>query len=333
MFFRDPWYLILIPFIVAGAVYLYFYSSPRGASMRFSSGKLLTIFSPSLKVILRKNFILIRAVALSFIVIALARPQEPLDAKKIRTKGINIVLAIDTSTSMLAEDFTIAGQQASRINAVKNVAEQFILKRPNDRIGIVVFAAKPYTVCPLTLDHSWLLENLYRVDVGMTEDGTAIGSGLSAAINRLKDTTAKSKVIVLLTDGVNNAGTISPITAAEAANVLAIKTYTIGAGGNEPAPYPVLGRSGYTEYQTVPVEIDENTLEEIARKTGAKYFRATDTKSLRDIYKEIDRMEKIEVTYQGYSRYRELYHSFLLVGLFLLLFELISANTVLAKIP
>ncbi|MDD5691502.1 MAG: VWA domain-containing protein, partial [Candidatus Omnitrophica bacterium] len=241
--------------------------------------------------------------------------------------------AIDCSTSMLAEDFRLGGQRQNRIEVVKSVVKDFIMGRKNDRIAIVAFASRAYTVCPLTLDYGWLLDNLERVKTGLVEDGTAIGSGIATSLNRLKDAKAKSKVVILLTDGRNNTGKISPLTAAEAAKALKIKVYTIGAGSKGPVPYPVKDFFGNTVYQPVQIDIDEDTLIKIAEMTGAKYFRATDTESLRKIYKEIDSLEKTDIEESGYLEYNELFNVFLILALVFLLSDIVLSNTVLRKIP
>jgi Ca-activated chloride channel family protein len=256
-----------------------------------------------------------------------------LQESSIETEGVDIVLAVDVSTTMLAEDFEAGVSRKSRVDAVKDVVREFISNRREDRIGIVAFAARAYTVSPLTLDYGWLLQNLERVKVGLIEDGTAIGSGISTALNRLKDTKAKSKVVILLTDGRNNAGKISPLTAAEAAAVLNIKVYTIGAGTKGFAPFPAKDMFGNKVYQQVKIEIDEELLKQIAGKTHAKYFRATDTKSLRDIYMEINKLEKSHIEEKGYVEYKELFHLFLIPGLALLFLEIVLNNTVLRRIP
>jgi len=267
------------------------------------------------------------------ILLALARPQFPMEQSKIKTEGIDIVLLVDVSTSMLAEDFELDGRRVNRLEVAKDVVKDFIDGRPNDRIGIVAFAGRAYTVCPLTLDHNWLLQNLDRVKIAMVEDGTAVGSGIASALNRVKDANAKSKVIILLTDGVNNAGKISPITAAEAAKTLGIKVYAIGAGTDGLAPYPVRDFFGNTVYQPIKIEIDEATLKKIAQETNAKYFRATDTESLKHIYREIDKLEKTAIEEKGYVEYKELFPMFLIPGLILLLLEVLLTNTFLRRIP
>ncbi len=277
--------------------------------------------------------ILFRIAALVFIVIALCRPQQMIEESRIETEGIDIIIAIDTSTSMLAEDFELKGKRTNRLEAVKEVVKEFIENRISDRIGIIAFAAKAYTVSPLTLDYGWLIQTLDRVKIGLIEDGTAIGSGLGSSLSRLKDTEAKSKVVILLTDGRNNAGKISPLTAAEAASALDIKVYTIGAGTKGYAPYPDRDLFGNKVYRRVQIEIDEETLKSIAGKASGLYFRATDTNSLRSIYKEIDLLEKTEIEESGYIEYKEMFHWFLIPGLILILLEVILNNTVLRRIP
>jgi Ca-activated chloride channel family protein len=288
---------------------------------------------PTFRVKLSRSLVMIRIAALILIILALCRPQSVIEETRIETEGIDIVLAIDTSTSMLAEDFTINGKRENRLEVVKKVVKEFIGGRHSDRIGIVAFASRAYTVAPLTLDYDWLMHNLERVKTGIIEDGTAIGSGLSAALNRLKNTDAESKVIILLTDGRNNAGRISPLTAAEVAGALYIKVYTIGAGTKGLAPYPAKDIFGNTVYQSVKINIDDETLRKIAEKTDAKYFRATDTESLKDIYRQIDKLEKTKIEETGYREYRELFHYFLLSGLALLIFEIIINNTILRRVP
>ena len=204
-------------------------------------------------------------------------------------EGVDIVLAVDVSGSMLAEDFTLGNARANRLAVVKSVVRDFVASRPVDRIGLVLFGARAYTQCPLTLDHGWLLQNLERAEVGMIEDGTAIGAGLATAVNRLRASTAKSKLVVLLTDGQQNAGRTTPQTAAEAAAALGIKVYTVGAGTRGMAPFPATDLFGNKVYRPMQVDVDEDTLKKVATATGGRYFRATDTQSLRDIYAEIDR--------------------------------------------
>ncbi len=331
MSFQDPWILIMAP--VVAALMIYSWRTESHPAFRFSTGRLLDGLSSTYKVKLYRGIIFFRIAALVLIIFALGRPQLIIEESEIETEGIDIVLAIDTSTSMLAEDFELGGSRANRLEAVREVVSDFIDNRHSDRIGIIAFASRAYTVSPLTLDYGWLVQNLERVKIGMIEDGTAIGLGMSSALNRLKDTEAKSKVVILLTDGRNNAGRISPLTAAEAAGALDIKVYTIGAGTRGLAPYPAQDRFGNTVYRSVRIDIDEETLKKIAEKTGARYFRATDTESLRDIYAEIDELEKTPIEEKGYVEYRELFYLFLLPGLFLLVLEILLRNTLLRRIP
>jgi len=277
--------------------------------------------------------VLIRAVVVILVMLTLARLQSPIEQAERYTEGIDIVLALDCSTSMLAEDFKVGGQRMNRLDVIKDVVDDFINDRPNDRIAMVAFAARAYTVCPLTLDHSWLLKNLERVRIGMIEDGTAVGSAIATSLNRLKDSQTKEKIVIELTDGRNNVGDISPVTAAEAAKALGIKVYTIGAGSKGVVPYPVKDFFGNKTYQGIEIDLDEDTLMKIASETDAKYFRATDTESLKNIYKEIDKMEKTPMKEKGYVEYKELFPIFLIPAIFLLFIEIILDNTIFRKIP
>lgn len=331
MSFKDGWVLLFVPLVIVWVYILKKKDVP--STLRFSSKDLVKSFKPTLKVVLTNNLVYLRAVAILLFLLALARPQVPLEESKILSEGIDIVLAIDCSGSMRALDFKMDGKRLNRLEVVKKVVEEFIRARKSDRIGMVAFAARAYTVCPLTLDYSWLIKNLERVKLGAIEDGTAIGSAISASLNRLKRTKAKSKVIILLTDGINNAGKISPLTAAEAARALGVKIYTIGAGTKGLVPYPVKDFWGRTIYQNVKIELGEDTLKKIAEKTNGKYYRATDTKSLRDIYQEINSLEKTPIEESGYQEYKELFPRFLNAGLLILVFEVILSNTILRKLP
>ena len=271
--------------------------------------------------------------ALACLFLALARPQLGKTITRTQASGVDIMLVIDVSRSMLSEDFTIGGQRANRLEAIKRVTDQFIAARPNDRIGIVAFAGRPYLVSPLTLDHDWLTQNLDRTRIGLVEDGTAIGSALAAASNRLKDKEAKSKLIVLLTDGDNNMGRVTPLTAAEAAKALGIKVYPIGAGSRGNAPFPFVDQFGRTVYRQIPVEFNEDSLKEIASMTGGSYFRATDTQSLQRIFKEIDELEKSQVEIQKVAQYRDLFPWFVLAGTLLLAVEIFLGQTIWRRLP
>lgn len=331
MIFRDFWILFFIPVAIICA---YLFKNRRAsASIRFSSGDLIKGAKSTWRIYLANNLIYLRLAAIVLFLLALARPRVPLEETKIETEGIDIVLAIDCSGSMLAEDFTIGGKRLNRLAVVKRVVEDFIRDRKSDRIGMVAFAARAYTVCPLTLDYDWLIQNLERVKIGAIEDGTAVGSALGSSLNRLKDTKAKSKIIILLTDGVNNTGKIAPLTAAEAAKALGIKVYTIGAGSKGLVPYPVQDFWGRKVYQNVEINIDEDTLRKIAQETNAKYFRATDAESLTKIYKAIDALEKSPIEEKGFQEYREMFYLFLIAGLIILILEVILSNTILRKLP
>ncbi len=275
----------------------------------------------------------LRGVTLVLFVLALARPQLGRGDHRVKTEGIEIVLAVDVSGSMLAMDFELAGQRTDRLTVVKNVVREFIRARPDDRIGMVAFAGRAYVASPLTLDHDWLDRNLERVRVGLIEDGTAIGAGLGTAVNRLRDTKAKSKVVILLTDGVNNVTKVQPLEAAKAAQQYDVRVYTIGAGTQGVAPMPVIRGGQVLGYQQTMVEIDEALLKQIAAMTGGQYFRATDTASLRQIYEQIDKLEKREIEAVKYEEWRELFPWALGPGLGCLLVGALLENTRLRKLP
>lgn len=331
MIIADPGFFILIP--VIALIFYYAWRKAKRPGIQFSSRGFLKVGAPTLKTILAANLWVLRLAVFILMVLALVRMRAPIEESKIQTEGIDIALCLDTSTSMLAEDFTLRGKRANRLDAVKDVVENFIRGRKNDRIAIIAFAARAYSVSPLTLDYGWLMENLKRVKIGMIEDGTAVGLGLSVALSRLKDTKAKSKIVILLTDGINNTGKISPALAAEAAKALGVKVYTIGAGTKGMAPYPMKDFFGNTVYQPVKIDLDEETLSSIASKTEGKYFRATDTESLKEIYRQIDRMEKTPMEEKGYMEYRELFGAFLYIALAFLFLEVILHNTILRRIP
>lgn len=269
---------------------------------------------------------LLRTVALVMIVIALARPRSSTEVEKVDSEGIDIVLAMDVSTSMLARDFT-----PDRISAAKDIAIEFIAQRPSDRMAIVVFAGESYTQCPLTTDRATLINLMKEVQTGLIEDGTAIGNGLATAVARIMDSEAPSRVVILLTDGVNNSGEVSPQTAAEIAKSYGIRVYTIGVGANGTAPYPVMTPWG-VEMQNVKVEIDEELLKGISSTTGGRYFRATDNTKLAEIYAEINKMEKARTTIDSFPVYKELFGRFAIVALVCLLVELL-VRLLLRRLP
>ncbi len=331
MIFKTPEFLLLLPLLLLPLAYLYFHRRPP--SFLFPSAAFAGGLRPTWRTRLRHIPFFLRMVVLTLFIVALAGPQTVLEESKSRAEGINMALLLDTSTSMAAEDFTLNGQRLNRLEVIKSVLKEFIMQRPNDRLGLIAFAAKPYTVSPLTADHNWLLSNLERVKFGLMEDGTAIGSAIAAGVARLRKADGKGNVIVLLTDGVNNSGKITPLEAAEAAAALGIKVYTIGAGTKGLAPYPVQDLFGRTVYQKVKIEIDEDVLKTIAQKTGGEYFRATDTESLKGIYERIDKLEKVKFEESSYRQVRELFDRVLLLALAILLLEVVLARTVFLRIP
>jgi len=260
----------------------------------------------------------LKLLALSFLILGAARPQLGNSTTEIEASGIDILLAVDVSGSMEAMDFTVNGKATNRLHAVKKVVTEFIQARPNDRIGLVAFAGKPYMVSPLTLDHDWLARRLESLSIGMIEDGTAIGSAIGSGVNRLRGLKSKSRLLILLTDGVNNSGKIPPLMAAEAAETMKIKVYAIGAGTRGEALIPMTDRLGRVRLMRARVDIDEETLTKVAQITGGKYFRATDTRSLAKIYEEINTMETTTRTIKKFEQYRELF-PYLLMGVFLVL--------------
>jgi Ca-activated chloride channel family protein len=268
-----------------------------------------------------------------FLVVALARPRKGLEESLVRADVRDIILLVDLSTSMRAEDLSSAGKTRDRLAAAKEVIERFVNGRPHDRIGMVAFAAQPYTVSPLTLDRGWLLGQLGRLETGMVEDGTAIGDGIASAVNRLRESKAKSKVIVLLTDGINNRGTLAPENAARAARALGIRIYTVGAGTSGPVRTPVRGANGETRYLMQETAIDEASLAEIADTTGGRYFRAADFAALEEVYARIARMERTQVDVRAYTRFEEWFAPFAILALVFLALEKSLALTRLGRLP
>jgi Ca-activated chloride channel family protein len=325
----DPWWLLALLVMPL----LWTAGRRRDVAVRFPSLAALQAVAPGGAGGRRWILSVLRSVTLGLVVLALARPQLGREATRVHREGVDIMLAVDVSGSMLAEDFELEGQRASRLAVVKSVVRDFVAARPDDRIGLVVFGGRPYTQAPLTLDHGWLNQHLERVEVGMIEDGTAIGSGLATAVARLRASSAPSKVVVLLTDGQNNAGRMTPGTAADAAAALGVKVYTVGAGTRGMAPFPARDVFGRKVYRPMPVDIDEDTLRTIAQTTGARYFRATDTAQLRDVYAEIDRAEKVEFEAPVFHDYREMYPWLGWPALALLLAEVGLRGTLLRKLP
>lgn len=275
----------------------------------------------------------LRMLAMALLIVALARPQLVQGTTEVEASGIDILLAVDASSSMQALDFEMQGQTSNRLDAVKAVVTRFVEDRPNDRIGLVAFAGRPYMMSPLTLDHYWLRKRLEDLKVGTVEDGTAIGSAIASGVNRLREQDAKSKIVILLTDGMNNAGKVTPLTAAEAAEALGIKVYTIGAGSRGEAPTPVTDQFGNRRLVMAKVDIDEATLKDVANKTGAKYFRATDTGSLEKIYDEINKLETTTRKVNKFERYTELFTWPAMLALLFLGTELLLSQTKFRRLP
>ncbi len=269
----------------------------------------------------------------ALLIIALARPRHGKGSSEVEASGIDIILTLDVSGSMEALDLELGGRPVSRIEVVKSVMEKFVGQRPNDKLGMVAFAGRPYMVSPMTMDHEWLAKRLSEVKLGQIEDGTAIGSGIASSVDHLRDSQAKSRIIIMLTDGVNNAGAVNPLTAAEAAKALGIKIYTIGVGKEGDAPIPVKDAFGRTHLQTMKVEIDEKMLDEVAKVTGGQSFRAQDTNSLERIYEAINKLETTSRKLKKYQHYDELYLYFLVPGLLILLLELVLSQTRFRRLP
>ena len=322
------WLLAVLPFVI-------FWRGRRGpvAAVEYSSVGLAREVSRSTKSRIGKWLWLLPILASALMIVALARPQRGHSRTEVTANGIDIVLGLDVSGSMQALDFQIEGQRLNRIAIVKSVVAKFIDERPNDRIGLIAFAGAPYLVSPLTLDHDWLQQNLERVNIGTGDDGTAIGSAIAASVNRLRTTKAKSKVVILLTDGMNNTGKISPLAAAEAAKALGVKIYTIGVGARGKAPIPVKDEAGNMHLIMAKVDVDEKTLEQVANLTGGKFYRATDTDSLQQIYEQINRLETTAQTVQKFERYEELYPFALYPSLAILGFGFVLQQTRFRRLP
>ena len=328
MYFEYPkllWLLVVPALLVLH--YIWLELAQRHPHLRVSTATPWMLRGTSFMAILRHLPFVCRVFALAMIVIAIARPRSSEQMERVDTEGIDIILAMDVSTSMLARDLT-----PDRINASKDIAIEFISQRPSDRMGIVVFAGESFTQCPLTTDRATLINLMKEVQTDIIEDGTAIGNGLATAVARMKDSDAKSRVIILLTDGVNNRGEISPAMAAEIAKTYGVRVYTIGVGANGMAPYPVMTPWG-VEVQNVKVEIDEALLSEIAKTTGGRYFRATDNTKLAEIYSEINRMEKARTTVDSFPVYKELFGLYALAALICLLLEFVLKCFVIRRLP
>ncbi len=316
--------LLLIPLLTAWYWYRHRSSTPE---MRFSGLRAFQGMKKSLKVRFIHSLFVLRMLALALLIVALARPQSISSKQNINIEGIDIIIALDVSGSMLARDF-----KPDRITAAKNIASAFISMRPNDRIGLVIFSGEAFTQVPLTTDHAMIINMFRDVKSGMIEDGTAIGDGLATSISRLKDSKAISKVIILLTDGVNNAGSIDPLSAAEMAKLYGIRVYTIGIGSHGYAPYPVQTPFGI-RMQQMKVQIDEQLLKNIATETGGKYFRATDNRKLKEIFTEIDKLEKSKIDVQEFNKKYEMFFPFAFAALILFVLEVMLRYLVFKRIP
>jgi len=330
MFNIDSWanpeflyLLIAIPLLV---VWYWFRQNSRDAELQYSDLSVLDDVPKSPRVWLRHSMFVLRLIVLSLLIIAIARPQSTSRRENVSVEGIDIVLAMDVSGSMLARDF-----KPDRLEASKDIARNFIMKRPNDRIGLVIFSGEAFTQVPLTTDHAMIADMFKDVKSGMIEDGTAIGDGLATAVSRLQESDAISKVVILLTDGVNNSGSVDPMSAAEIAKLYGVRVYTIGIGSEGYAPYPVQTPFG-TRMQQMKVQIDEELLQKIANETGGRYFRATGNSKLRNIFKEIDKLEKSKIDIQEFRKKHEMFLPFALIALGLLVLELLLRFVVFKKL-
>ena len=334
MNFAHP-YLLLLLLLLPLLAWL---KGKRGHSPAFlySSVKLVAGLTQARRSHAGRILSSLRWLVLTTFIVALAQPRQMKSTTEVKASGVDIAVAFDLSGSMLSEDFVVKGERVNRFNMARSVLKQFIDERPNDRIGLVVFASQAYIATPMTLDHEFLHANLDRLEIGsINQNATAIGDALSTAVNRLRDLRSKSKIVILMTDGQNNSGKIQPLLAADAARALGIKVYTIGIGKQVTAPMPA-GRNpftGQTVYQNVPVDVDEATLQKIADVTGGKYYRADNAEKFRQIYAEIDKLEKTEATVSKYTEFKELFPWFVWAGLALLLLEVGLGQTIFRRLP
>lgn len=327
MVFANIEYLFLLLLLIPYIVWYILRRKRNEATLQISDARVYAHTPKSYKIYLIHAPFILRLITLAAVIFVLARPQTTNSWQNSEIEGIDIMLGIDVSTSMLAEDL-----KPNRLEAAKDVAAEFINGRPNDNIGITLFAGESFTQCPLTTDHAVLLNLFQSIKCGIIEDGTAIGMGIANAVTRLKDSKAKSKVIILLTDGTNNKGDISPLTAAEIAKSFGIRVYTIGVGTNGTAPYPYPTVAGI-QYRNVPVEIDEKVLTQIAGITDGNYFRATSNSKLKEVYEQIDQLEKTKLNVKEYSKRQEEYRIFALIAFICILLEVLLRNSILKKIP
>jgi Ca-activated chloride channel family protein len=332
MTFAHPWLLLLLLLLPLAA----WLKGRRGSSPAFvySSVKLVAGLAGARRSRAGNFLAALRWLALAFLIVALAQPRFAKSTTEVKASGVDIVVAFDMSGSMISEDFVVKGERVNRFNMARSVLKKFIDQRPNDRIGLVLFASQAFIGTPLTLDHDFLQENLDRLEIGAIEqNSTAIGDGLGTAINRLRDLKAKSKIVILMTDGQNNSGKLDPLLAAEAAAAMKVKVYTVGIGEQGTAPMPVFMNGQKVGYQNVPVDVDETTLQKIAAKTGGKYYRADNAEKFQQIYAEIDKLEKTDATIKKYTQFNELFPWFVAGGLALLLLELGLGQTILRRLP
>lgn len=325
--FANPWMFLLMLLPLTFVLWQIFRQKTLYPVLKLPTLEGVASYKKPFKGFVKKHLYILRSLSMVFLTVALARPQTSFNEEEVNTEGIDIIIAIDVSGSMLARDF-----QPNRLEAAKQKAAEFIDGRSNDRMGLVVFAGESFTQCPLTIDHVVLRSLLDEIRDGLIEDGTAIGMGLATSVIRLKDSDVKSKVIILLTDGVNNSGSVDPLTAAEAALEYGVRVYTIGVGRRGMAPYPVQDVFGM-RFQNREVDIDEDLLKKIANDTGGKYFRATNNEALADVYKEIDDLEKSRIQVTRINRKTEEFSWFLMIGTVLFLIELILRYTVARSIP
>ena len=325
--FANPEYFYLLILLIPLIAWYILKDKNAHASIQVSTLKSFHSSAKTYKYYLRHALFVFRVLAIVFLVLAVARPQSSNSRRDVTTEGIDIVMSLDISSSMLARDF-----EPDRLEAAKEVAVNFITGREDDKIGLVIFSGESFTQCPLTTDHAVLINLFNDIQSGMIEDGTAIGLGLANAVNRLKDSKSKSKVVILLTDGVNNQGEIAPITAAELAKTFGIRVYTIGIGTMGMAPYPIQTAFGIS-MRNMPVKIDEEVLQQIADMTGGQYFRATDNNKLKAIYEQIDKLEKSKIEVKQYITKSEEYLIFALLATLFLLLEIALRNSILRNIP
>ena len=343
MIFKEPWVLIFIPLFMVLFFFIRRHEAEPG--FLFPSNDALKAFKPSLKEWLVSKLVILRFICVILLIFALARPQMNREFKT-RRDALGIIMAIDCSSTMLAEDLQLGPsglaplidgsetvKHLNRLDAVKEVAKTFVDARPDDLVGLVAFSAEAFIACPLTFDHEWLAQSIDRMRVGYIKDGTAIGSGILSSLNSLKDADVKSKVIILLTDGINNAGEVPPLIAAKAARAIGVKVYTVGIVSRGQTPYPTVDQSGRKAYKDVRIDINETVLQKIAETTGGKYFRASDLEGLKNTYGEIDKLEKVTMEEKGFAEHEDIFYMFLVAALITLLAEIVLGNTVLRKVP